>query len=415
MTHPESLDPAIEEEWRRLRSQLDLASGFWLGFAFLTSSGTSRVFEQRVARILRSHARKPAVIEAAVPSDTEEILPTLLSQRSRSDCVWVDCVHAATADWDEAIWRLFLRLNERRDAIRRGLPGGLVFALHPSMKSRVREAAPDLWSVRSLVLEPAAVAPLRPRQEDLASRQRSAPLSASAGWAPTRASAPDLRRQLGQVARLLDDEREEEAVDIANRALALLTPRTDSGDAATALIWASRAAEAAEDDGAATDHAERALDLLPTDDHPLRRELLDRIARLAERRQDLRTALVARRALVALARSAISEVRPTSDTLEQLSTALVDEGDVLRDIGQLDAAATAYATSLEIGRRIRNSEGDTPTTLRDLSVSLERVGDIAYDAGDLNAARTVYTESLQLRRRILDTYGDTPTALRDLS
>ena len=54
-----------------------------------------------------------------------------------------------TAAWD---W-LMMRANEHRDALRRHLNGGLVFAVHKEWKPRVRNAAPDLWSVRSLVLE----------------------------------------------------------------------------------------------------------------------------------------------------------------------------------------------------------------------------------------------------------------------
>ena len=53
------------------------------------------------------------------------------------------------AAWD---W-LMRRLNERRDALRRQLGGALLFAVHPNWKPRVREAAPDFWSVRSLVLD----------------------------------------------------------------------------------------------------------------------------------------------------------------------------------------------------------------------------------------------------------------------
>src|SRR5690349_20083152 len=122
MISPEALDPTVEEEWRRLRAQLDLAAGFWLGFAFLTSPGISQVFEQRVGRILRQHARKSAVVHVSAPSDVEAVMSALLTAKKPADCVWVDCVHAATADWDQAIWRLFLRLNERRDAVRRRLP-----------------------------------------------------------------------------------------------------------------------------------------------------------------------------------------------------------------------------------------------------------------------------------------------------
>ena len=67
-----------------------------------------------------------------------------------------------------------------------------------------------------------------------------------------------------------------------------------------------------------------------------------------------------------------------------------------RDLGNLEAARTAYRESLELRRRLREALGDTPQALRDLSVSLNNVGRIERDLGNLEAARTAYRESLEL-------------------
>ena len=56
-----------------------------------------------------------------------------------------------------------------------------------------------------------------------------------------------------------------------------------------------------------------------------------------------------------------------------------------------------------------------PQALRDLSVRSNNVGEIERDLGNPEAARTAYRESLELRRRRREALGDTPQALRNLS
>ena len=65
---------------------------------------------------------------------------------------------------DSGMGQIFLRANERRDAMRRHLGGGLILAAPPEVEPRARDAAPDLWSVRSLVLD------LRPSTSDSGGR-----------------------------------------------------------------------------------------------------------------------------------------------------------------------------------------------------------------------------------------------------
>jgi hypothetical protein len=113
----------------------------------------SRALEKRTERVLHEHARSFVLIDVAAESQAERVIDDLLAAASDWDCIWVRCIQVGGA-WYTVLWNLFLRLNERRDALRRRVGGGLVFAVHPSMKPRLRDAAPDLWSVRSLVLEP---------------------------------------------------------------------------------------------------------------------------------------------------------------------------------------------------------------------------------------------------------------------
>jgi tetratricopeptide (TPR) repeat protein len=66
-------------------------------------------------------------------------------------------------------------------------------------------------------------------------------------------------------------------------------------------------------------------------------------------------------------------------------------------------------------RRLREAVGDTPQALRDLSTALNNIGRVEGDLGDLEAARSAYRESLELCRRLREAVGDMPQALRDLS
>ena len=68
--------------------------------------------------------------------------------------------------------------------------------------------------------------------------------------------------------------------------------------------------------------------------------------------------------------------------------------------GDLTAArATAYQT-LDLSRERPKTDAETPQALRDLSISLDNVGRVEGDLGNLEAARTAYRESLELRRQI---------------
>jgi hypothetical protein len=165
MSHPaiepdEPLGAENEAQWDRLRSQLDLAERFWLGFVFSPSARSAGVLRGRVERALRVERKTLLVIKPATPVELRGVLRRLVYEEEpvRVGGVWVEAVRsdspgAKEQPWTEAWDELFLRMNIRRDVLRRRLPGGLVFGAPPEIKPRVREAAPDLWSVRSLVID----------------------------------------------------------------------------------------------------------------------------------------------------------------------------------------------------------------------------------------------------------------------
>jgi len=159
-----SLGHQAEAEWHRLRQQLDLAHGFWLGFLFSPSGAVTRAFRQRTETILKSRALTLQALQPETPEELEALLPRLFEPHSNTGCVWLEAPRIdspgtepnATGSWTRAWSQLLLRLNERRERLRRTLDCGLLLAPHSRIKPHVRDAAPDLWSIRSIVLEPIA-------------------------------------------------------------------------------------------------------------------------------------------------------------------------------------------------------------------------------------------------------------------
>ena len=105
----------------------------------------------------------------------------------------------------------------------------------------------------------------------------------------------------------------------------------------------------------------------------------------------------------------------TLQALRDVSVSLNNVGGVERDLGNLEAARSAYRKSLELGRRLREAVGETPQALRDVSVSLNNVGGVEGDLGNLEAARSAYRESLEIARRLRHAFPDQSRYQQDLA
>jgi tetratricopeptide (TPR) repeat protein len=90
--------------------------------------------------------------------------------------------------------------------------------------------------------------------------------------------------------------------------------------------------------------------------------------------------------------------RDTAD--RERSVALNQQGDILRDKGQLAEALKAYRDSLEIAQRLTKKDPANMRWQRDLSESYNRVGDVQRDQGDLAGALKSYRNGLAIRERL---------------
>ena len=285
-----TLNATNEEQWRNLRRQIELADGFWLSFIFSSSPHTVAVFRRRVEHILKFRVQRMRVIRPGSPDKLRSALHLLFEPESaQADCVWIESIHSDSPvqgedgkdPWGLAWDHFLLRANEHRDAARRHLRGSLILAAPPQVKPRARDAAPDLWSIRSLVLD------LTPRSEVSGGRTDRDILEVQQLHGSTESMVSDvpvdidfvvaeiermfrkiggnreynpegLVRTLGRaVAGYLNKGKSRAAVELAGKAVELLRERPNgNGLLAEALTWSSEAARADGDVAVSIDQLE---------------------------------------------------------------------------------------------------------------------------------------------------------------
>ena len=436
---------AGEQEWLYLRRHFELADDPWIGFVFCPAPGPVATLRERTDFMLRHRAKQLRRINPRSPEALRTLMPQLFESLPQADCIWVEAiaVDGPLSDDEVGPWAgawdwLMLRLNERRDALRRQLKGALVLAVHPTWKPRVRDAAPDFWSVRSLVIDLAgnesapqierpSVSETKTESEDDGEYVPSveAALAAVNRLAATPSPDPQSlgRLHMRAASALLKADRASEAAEQADQALGMLRGQ-NARLRAQALIVAGRVKRTDDDMGAARHHLEEAVRLRKSmlaehgDLPQVLRDLSVAHFELAGLYVDAGNAKAARAACeesLALDRQLMETTGETPQALRDLSVSLHRTGDIHGSAGDAAAAKAAYTESLAIARRLAQTTGETPQALRDLSVSLHRMGDIHGSAGDAAAAKAAYEESLVIRRRLAQTTGETPQTLRDLS
>ena len=431
---------AGEAEWSRLRRQVELAEGFWLGFLFSASPRSTDVLSRRMAVLLRGQVTRFFRLQPQSPTELREVLAFLLSpEATTAGCIWVEALNLDPGEgserpWEQA-WRdLVVRMNERRDALRRHLRGGLVLAAAPPLKPLFRELASDLWSIRALVVD----LPL------VSSAQQTFSAALGSSWAKRHSRIEnqppgDASFLLAESDRLLEHTSEDDprivelllrkvkgflwsdetgaAVETARRAreLARAHASTTPLNQVTALHELAKAEAMHGDVAAALEHFEEALRLVAHSNDPLRMELLGDLAHVASEQQEPEVERGALEELVELWRKQSSAQGDSLLTLHALSDALNRLSGVLLDQGNLAAAFTASSEAVSTAHQLRVLLADDPWALRDLSVALSGLGDVLLAEGNLSAASASFAESVSLFRQLRSTLGDAPQTLRDLA
>ncbi|WP_327559783.1 tetratricopeptide repeat protein [Actinophytocola sp.] len=399
--------PAVVEPiWEKLRAQLALQPGFWLGFLFCSNAFVVDELQARTRNYSRTRLRDTRVAEVDRPEELMAAMSWLLGEHSPDlAAVWLIGVAGEPEPW-RPTWATFLRrLNERRDLLRKLLPAGVILVCPPGLLATVREAAPDLWSYRSLMevvdAVPMPASPVDSRRSATPVRDTDEP---DLRWAVEHALEPgiepseELRPILRRAAAAEQADHTDDAVSAAREALdAAHTP----DDRALAHAWLARALARREDLPAAVTHARRSIATC----RPLGLNITDEMLDLLAEASDLDEALPIREAQLDIARLVVAQRGENLESLRDLSVALDRLGRIHERHGRFDQALTYLSESLTLGRRIHDTYGPTPETLQDLALALARIGRAHEGQGQLAEAEAAYAEGVELYQLVREEYG----------
>ena len=162
-------DLPSQPEWQKLLTLFDLAEGFSLLVLLVLDADGAALCRRELEKHLQREGNQLVSIELPTPDDLRQLPARLLAAQPppNTGCLWMSAVEPdygkAYPEWREAWREALARLNSQRNPIRRQFDLSLVFVGASWLQEVMRETAPDLWSVRTLVvrIEPA----LRPAAE----------------------------------------------------------------------------------------------------------------------------------------------------------------------------------------------------------------------------------------------------------
>jgi len=449
---PERLLLAEEEEqWQELSRHVEWAERFSLIVLFVEDALLAENFKQRLqsqlqGRVSQLHVLRPLHSETLTLDVFNELHHTLIPH-AVVPC-WLELHHHRSIDWQKALDNFFARFNERRDIIRRDFPRPFIILLPLAYKSRLREIAPDLWSIRSHTdeLRPAKAVPgLRLNHERLSDHKEQRPLvvddqalaspeirewqrvkhlnvadselflvaehafypALDMGQWPL---AETLAEQLIALSHNIIEDKGENAWTLRTLGLSL----TKQGDIREALGRYDAARQAYIESLRIHLKIKTDFGVMPE----VLRDLtisLDKAAYIDEILGRYEAALAGYTESLQIRRELKASLGASPQVLRDLSVSLINVAYIDQTLGRYEAALIGYTESLQIRRRLKENLGGTPEVLRDLSISLDNIANIDAILGHYESALTGYTESLQIRRELKTRLGATPHVLRDLS
>ncbi len=141
-----------EDAWDRVLFHLENQTGFWLGLV-AGDDARPRAALREKARAFWEGEGRAFVLHEPAPGKARALAVEL----TRQDAPALHWIRVDGEAGDEGAAELVLAMNERREAYRSRLDGGVVIEGRASLKRMVRELAPDLFSIRAFVVEPEAV------------------------------------------------------------------------------------------------------------------------------------------------------------------------------------------------------------------------------------------------------------------
>lgn len=152
-----------QPEWQQFLNHFDLSQSFALAVLLVTDADGADLCRVELEKQLQREGKTLVCLDIPGPDALRNLASELLTIKlpAHAGGLWIAGVVPDYANdfpaW-QAAWQFALaRLNPRRNEIRRQFNCSLIFVGAPWLQETMREIAPDLWSVRTLVakIEPA--------------------------------------------------------------------------------------------------------------------------------------------------------------------------------------------------------------------------------------------------------------------
>ncbi|MDC0683227.1 hypothetical protein [Sorangium atrum] len=142
------------EAWSRLSFHLENQIGFWFALVVGDDARPRARLRDQAERWCREQG-KPFFVHAPPPHSLARLAVELAGE-TEPGIHWIrtDGPGGLIEEWAGAASQLFLAMNERREAYRKRLDGGVIVEGRESLKRLLRDLAPDLFSIRAFIAEP---------------------------------------------------------------------------------------------------------------------------------------------------------------------------------------------------------------------------------------------------------------------
>ena len=361
---------SAQPEWQQFLVHFDLSQNFALVVLLVVDADGADLCRMELEKQLKQEGKQLVSLDLTSPEQLRHLPTQLPVTQLPPDTggLWIAGVAPDYAPdflaWQEA-WQFALaRLNSLRNDIRRQFNTSLIFVGAPWLQETMREIAPDLWSVRTLVarIEPQAVT----QTQSSTSQGSSADASeSSAGGDPLFA---------------LQETEKLRGVPGQELTLALLLHRAGEGfgsrnDWRSAERAYAEALQIKQQFGAPPDSVLATLNELSWTCH-----VLGQVRRSLD-----------------YAQSALVLARETSNRIRE-GAALGLMGNAYYSLGDARKAIEFYEQQLAIVREIGDRRGE--------GGALNNLGNAFADLGDVRKAIEYYEQSLIVKREIGDRRGE---------
>ena len=338
MSRSPGLNADGEAAWLRLKKHLEWAEQFSLGFVFTAHPLVVSLFRERLADIYRARVTRLVSFDLDAPEQLlDEVLPRLLSPRLHEQALsapcWLDLSHHMDEDWTRSRLDFLARLNEHREGLRTALGRPLVLILPAAERDRIRGLVPDIWAIRSFVVDTGAwiAEPVRPTD-------------------PTPHPPPPAPFPLSpHEAALVDEWHRLQAMKAEDRSVLTASLR-----AARVLLTSARHPEAQETAQAGLDIARRILERVGETPEALRdiSVSLDNVGKTEQALGRWEQARDLYKESLDIARRILERVGETPEALRDISVSLNNVGKTEQALGRWEKARDMTREALEIGRHL---------------------------------------------------------------